>query len=155
MSAPFTPDRLRDAATVFRAEPRLVRFQDVDAATTMFFARNFDWASEVYLAQLAAGGVDVPGMIHRRELALPLRHVEATDRAPLFFGDRVVVELVAVELGTTSFSLGFRVRAEDDPAKHHAYLQTVHVCIDPQAFRPVAVPAAVREALVSAAPAPR
>jgi YbgC/YbaW family acyl-CoA thioester hydrolase len=155
MSAPFTPDRLRDATTVYRAEPRLVRFQDVDAATTMFFARYFDWANEVYLAQLTAGGVDVPGMLSRRELAVPLRHVEATYRAPLFFGDRVVVELVAVELGTTSFSLGFRVRAEEDPAKHHAYLQTVHVCIDPQGFRPVAVPPAVREALVSVAPAPR
>lgn len=150
MTAPFSIERLRDEAVVLRAEPRLVRFQDVDAATTMFFARYFDWASEVYLAQLTAGGVDVPGMLSRRELAVPLRHVEASYRAPLFFGDRVVVELVAVDLGTTSFSLGFRVRAEGDPAKHHAYLQTVHVCIDPQGFRPVAVPTVVREALLSA-----
>ena len=155
MTAPFSIERLRDEAVVLRAEARLVRFQDVDAAATMFFARYFDWASEVYLAQLTAGGVDVPGMLSRRELAVPLRHVEASYRAPLFFGDRVVVELVAVDLGTTSFSLGFRVRAEGDPAKHHAYVQTVHVCIDPQGFRPVAVPAAVREALVSVAPAPR
>lgn len=154
MSSPFSPERLRDAATVFRAEPRLVRFHDVDAARTMFFARYFDWASEVYIAQLMAHGVDVPGMLTRQELAVPLRHVEASYRAPLFFGDRVVVELVAVDLGTTSFSLGFRVRAEDDPAKHHAYVQTVHVCIDPRSFRPVEVPAAVREALLSA-PAPR
>lgn len=153
MTAPFSIERLRDEAVVLRAEPRLVRFQDVDAAATMFFARYFDWASEVYLAQLTAGGVDVPGMLSRRELAVPLRHVEASYRAPLFFGDRVVVELVAVDIGTTSFSLGFRVRAEGDPAKHHAYLQTVHVCIDPQGFRPVAVPAGVREALLSAWPA--
>lgn len=154
MTAPFSHERLRDEPVVLRAEPRTVRFQDVDAARTMFFARYFDWASEVYLAQLMAAGIDVPGMITRQEIAVPLRHVEASYRAPLFYGDRVVVELVAVELGTTSFSLGFRVRAEDDPARHHAYLQTVHVCIDPQGFRPVPVPAAMREALLSAT-APR
>lgn len=147
MTAPFTLERLREAREVYRAEPRAVRFQDVDAATTMFFARYFDWASEVYLAQLLEGGIDVPGMLARKEVAVPLRHVEASYSAPLFFGDRVVVELVAVELGTTSFSLGFRVRSERDPARHHAYLQTVHVCIDPQAFRPVPLPPALRDAL--------
>lgn len=149
MTAPFSIERLRDATEVYRAEPRAVRFQDVDAATTMFFARYFDWASEVYLAQLLAGGVDVPGMLARKEVAVPLRHVEATYSAPLFFGDRVVVELVAVELGTTSFSLGFRVRSEDDPSKHHAYLQTVHVVIDPRAFRSVPLSQPLRDALTA------
>lgn len=152
MPAPFTTEQLRDAATVLRAVPSAVRFQDVDAATTMFYARYFDWASEVYLAQLLGGGVDVPGLLARKEMAIPLRHVEATYAAPLFFGDRVVIELVAAEVGTTSFALGFRVRSADDPAKHHAYLQTVHVCIDPRAFRPVPVPDAVRAALTTPAP---
>lgn len=148
MTGPFTIERLRDAELVYRAEPRDVRFQDVDAATTMFFARYFDWASEVYLAQVIAGGVDVAGMLARREIAIPLRHVEATYAAPLFFGDRVRVELVAVELGTTSFSLGFRVRGAGEGARDHAYLQTVHVCIDPKGFRPVPVPEGVRAALL-------
>ncbi|MFO0624421.1 MAG: thioesterase family protein [Polyangiales bacterium] len=154
MTAPFSEDRLRDETAVRYAEPRLVRFHDVDAAGTMFYARFFDWASEVYINRLTTAGIDVPGMIARRELAVPLRHVEATYRAPLFFGDRVRVELVAVELGSTSFSLGLRVRAEDDPAKHHAYLQTVHVCIDPRSFRPVPVPDAMRAALLSGQAAP-
>lgn len=148
MTAPFTLERLRDAEDPLCSDPRDVRFQDVDAASTMFYARYFDWASEVYIAHLRRGGVDVPGMIARRELAIPLRHVEASYAAPLFFGDAVRVELVAVELGTTSFSLGLRVRAETDPARHYAYLQTVHVCIDPRALRPVPVPDAVRAALL-------
>jgi len=149
MAATFSPERLRDATSVLRAEPRAVRFQDVDAARTMFFARYFDWVNEVYIAQLLAGGIDVPGMLARSEMAIPLRHVEATYAQPLFFGDAVVVELVAAELGTTSFTLGFRVRAAADPARHHAYLQTAHVCIDPRAFRPVPVPEALRAALTA------
>lgn len=151
MSAPFSLDRLRDAPTALRATPFAVRFQDVDAAGTMFYARYFDWASEVYLAQLLAGGVDVPGMLARRELAIPLRHVEADYTAPLFFGDAVVVELVAADVGTTSFALGFRVRAAGDRARRHALLQTAHVCIDPGTFRPVPVPDLVRAALTTPA----
>jgi len=145
MPSPFAPDTLANAPTVYRSEARTARFQEVDAATTVFFPRFFEYASDLYILHMTAFGVPMRAMLEARELAIPLRHVEADYRFPLFFEDPFVVELVAMEVGTTSFSLGFRMRSPDGQ-RLHALVQTVHVCIDPKTGRPVPVPDAVRRA---------
>ncbi len=145
MPSPFDPERLAAATTVYRTEARVARFQDVDAATTVYFPRFFEYASDLYIQQLTAFGVPMRAMLEARALAIPLRHAEADYRFPLFFEDPFVVELVAMEVGTTSFSLGFRMRSPDGQ-RLHALVQTVHVCIDPTGGRPVPVPPEVRRA---------
>lgn len=145
MPAPFSPESLAAATTVYRAERRVARFQDVDAATTVYFPRFFEYASDLYISHLTAFGIPMRTVLEARTLAIPLRHVEADYRYPLFFEDPFVVELVAMEVGTTSFSLGFRMRSEDGQ-RIHALVQTVHVCIDPKTVRPVPVPDEVRRA---------
>lgn len=147
MTAPFSAEAILASPTVLRREPRVVRFQDVDAATTVFFPRYFEYASDVYVAHLAAAGIAMRSMLEAREMAIPLRHVESDFRAPLFFGDAFVTELCLAQVGTTSFSLGFRVLGEDGK-RVHAVVQTVHVCIDMKTGKPIAVPDAVRAAFV-------
>lgn len=143
----FTHAELRDALDVLYTSERAVRFQDVDAAGTVFFPRFFEYASDAYIELLARGGCDLAGDIAAKRWAAPLVHAEADFHAPLRFGDALVAEVVRARVGTTSYTLGFRVRAQSEPSRVCATVITVHVSIDPATFKPAPVPDAVRRAL--------
>jgi len=144
---PFTHDSLRAAATVHRADHRMARFHDVDAAATVFFPRYFDYASDLTIDYLLARGLDLPRIIREGAWAAPLAHVEADYAAPLRFGDRFVLELVALHAGRSSYAFGLRMRADDAGGRLLATLGVVHVCIDTATFRPTPLPDALRAAL--------
>ncbi len=141
---PFTTGSILRATTELRGETRAVRFQEVDAASTVFFPRLFEWASDNYIQWMRDRGVDIPALLRAGGFATPLAHARADFRRPLFFGDSARVSLVAARAGGTSFTLGHRVTAPDDPAALHAALVTVHVCVDPSTGRPVPVPELIR-----------
>ena len=138
----FSSNALRDAREVRFAEPRLVRFQDVDAAGIIFYPRVLEYMSDVYISMLMGGGWDLPKELGRSAVGTPLVHAEADYLAPLRFGDRVSVEIVDVKMGTTSFTVGYRVRTEGGVVA--AVGQTVHVCLDRATFKPHEIPAALR-----------
>ena len=86
-----------------------VRFDEVDAAGIVYFARFFTWchdAMEAMLAPLEGGYV---GLVAKRRLGLPAVHVEADYRSPLRFGDEVTVETVVERIGKSSVSLRFEI----------------------------------------------
>lgn len=140
---PFSTEALLRAPEI-RGETRAVRFQEVDAASTVFFPRLFEWASDNYIQWMRDEGVDIPAMLRARSFAAPLAHARSDFRRPLFFGDVARVSLVAARAGTTSFTLGHRVCAPDDVTALHAALVTVHVCVDPSTGRPVPLPEVIR-----------
>jgi acyl-CoA thioesterase FadM len=142
----FTNDELRAApGAIFRVE-RVVAFQEVDAAGTVFFPRVLEYCSDAYIGLLCSRGVDLPRLIAERAYLAPLAHAEADYSGPMRFGDRVAVEVVASRPGSTSFALGFRVTAVPG-GELCAVAHTVHVVVDPISFRPKELPAALREAL--------
>jgi YbgC/YbaW family acyl-CoA thioester hydrolase len=141
----FATAELRDAAHVRFAEQRLVRFQDVDAAGIIFYPRVLEYMSDVYIAMLMASGWDLPKELGRSAVGTPLVHAEADYLAPLRFGDRVSVEIVGAKLGSTSFTIGYRVRADHGAVASVG--QTVHVCLDRTTFKPHAIPDALRAIL--------
>lgn len=143
-----TPPSHFDTKAILAAQPalhsqtRAVKFQDVDAAGTIYFARTFEYFSDAYLALLMKAGLDVPGMLARREQAAPLVHAEADYLAPLFFGDQVEVEVVLAQLGTSSTRFAYRVlKADGTPA---AVGQTHHVWIDSKRFQSCPMPPVLR-----------
>ena len=140
--APFTQAELSQATTVLYGERRLVRFQDVDAAGTIFFPRVLELFADAYLALLREAKIDVPRLLRERVLAAPLKHAEADYLRPLFFGDEVHVEVVAARMGTTSVQFGHRLRRDDGTVS--AVGQTVHVFVDGASFKPIALPAELR-----------
>ncbi|MFO0555261.1 MAG: thioesterase family protein [Polyangiaceae bacterium] len=151
----FGREELASATTVFASEERTVKFQDVDAAGTIFFPRVLEYFADTYGLLLASAGLDVPKMLRERSLAAPLRHAEADFVVPLFFGDRVRVEIVAARVGNSSVTLGHRIlrlgaggAASDKLA---AFGTTVHVFVDGQTMRPVALPEGLRARLTPAA----
>jgi YbgC/YbaW family acyl-CoA thioester hydrolase len=123
---------------------RQVRFQDIDAAGILFFARVFEYFHDAFAALLAARGVDLPKVIREESWGAPLGHAEADFKAPMRFGDAVTVEVERGEVGTTSLTVLFRIVAAADPSKVLCTGKAVHVFVDRETFRSVPVPAEMR-----------
>lgn len=142
----FTKEALLEAAHVLHSQPREVKFQEVDAAGTIYFPRVLEYFGDAYMGLLSSGGLDVAGEIRRAEWFAPLAHAEADYLAPMRFGDRVRVEVVRTELGRSSALIGYRIRGAGDETVR-AVGQTAHVFVDGRSFKPIEIPAAARQAL--------
>ncbi|TKD05257.1 acyl-CoA thioesterase [Polyangium fumosum] len=129
----LSPDDLVHASTVLHAEPRPVRFQDVDAAGIIYFARVLEYFHDAFLSLLRRAGIDLPGILQEGKWGMPLGHAEADYLGPMRFGDDVVVEIVRLTLSERSLHVGARVRSTE--GRVLAIGQAVHVCIDRETFR--------------------
>lgn len=125
-------------------EPGVVRFQDVDAAGILFFARVFDYFHDAYVALLRSRGVPLESALADRAWAAPLRHAEADYRRPLRFGDRYAVVVAESELADTEFTLRYRVESGGEVACEGL---THHVSVDASTFRRAPLPDSLRRAL--------
>jgi 4-hydroxybenzoyl-CoA thioesterase len=86
-----------------------VRFDEIDAAGIVYFARFFTWCHDAMEAMLAPLDGGYTALVTTRRLGLPAVHVEADYRAPLRFGDEVLVEASVERLGTSSVGLRFEI----------------------------------------------
>ncbi len=134
------------------SHPRVVAFQDIDAAGIVFFARIFEYFHDAYVAQLAARGVQLADTLRSRAWGAPLVHAEADYRKPMHFGDRIDVDIVSATLGDTSMTVHYSVRAGSADARELAVGKTVHVFIDPSTGTPRAIPPEVRAAFSAPVP---
>ncbi len=145
MSQTFEKETLVKATEPVFSEARAVRFQDVDAAGIVFFPRVLEYMSDVYIAMLSARGVHLPKAIEADKYKIPLVHAEADYLAPMRFGDPIVVQVVAVDIGRSSFRVGYRVLHEDKRVA--AVGQTAHVCVGLPGFSAIVIPDEIRAAL--------
>lgn len=147
MSRPlaFTREELETASPALHTERRPVRFQDVDAAGTLFYPRLLEYFSDAYLSLLATGRVDLRGKIADGSFRAPIVHAEADYLAPLRFGDTAVVEIAGARTGQRSFALGFRVIRQDGTLA--AVGQVVYVTIDRETFKSTPLPDELLEKL--------
>jgi YbgC/YbaW family acyl-CoA thioester hydrolase len=133
------------AAPVYRHE-RVVRFQDVDAAGTIFYPRVLELFSDAYVAVLGAAGIDLPSHLERGSWVAPIVHAEADYLAPLRFGNAITVEIAALQVGRTSLKVEYRIRTGETVA---ASGRTVHVVVDRTTFAKIPVPDDVRARLLA------
>ncbi len=147
MKRAFESEVLAGAVEVLFSEGRAVRFQDVDAAGIVFFPRVLEYLSDVYISFLTARGVHVPRSVEAGEYVIPLVHAEADYFAPMRFGDAILVDVVGVDIGRTSFRVGYRVRHAD--GRVAAVGQTAHVTVGLPGFAPIPIPEDLRAALES------
>ena len=143
---PFEREELLSASEPLFTQSREVRFQEVDAALTIYFPRVLEHFSDAYLAMLQAGGVDVPRLLRENAWVAPLVHAEADYLGPMRFGDAISVEVVRTKVGETSYSVGYRTRSADGK-RTLAIGHTTHVIVDGTTFKPKKIPDDVRRAL--------
>jgi 1,4-dihydroxy-2-naphthoyl-CoA hydrolase len=146
----FDRERLLASAPGAFVCPRVVRFQDVDAAGIIFFARAFEYFHDAYVEFLEANGCALPDALRERSWAAPLRHAEADYLRPLRFGDRIEVALVAAHVEPSEVTIGYRVTRE--ASEETAVVgQCVHTFIDPERFVRRAMPDEMRKLFESLA----
>ncbi len=135
---------IRDAETCLHVEERVVRFQDVDAAGIVFYARIFDYFHDAYVGFLRDRGAPLERALRTGEWVAPLTRAEAEYLRPLRFGDVIEVAIIAVELAETEYVVSHRIDVGGEPA---SVGRTRHVSVDPETFRRAAVPEVLRRAL--------
>lgn len=125
---------------------RPVRFEEVDAAGILFFARFSTYcheAMELFFESLPGG---YAAMITQRKVGFPAVHVTSDFEAPIRYGDVARITGTVSKLGTTSAHFDFVVtRADDGTAV--AKMSHVHVCTDLATMTKLPFPADIKAAL--------
>jgi 4-hydroxybenzoyl-CoA thioesterase len=122
---------------------RPVRFEEVDAARIVFFARFLSYAHEAMEAMFAPLDGGYVRLVTERHIGLPAVHVSCDFRSPLRFGDVARIETHVVRIGNKSVTLRYDFFRKSDGVS----VATVeHVCAttDLDVMRAVPVPDDVR-----------
>lgn len=125
-------------------ENRVVRFQEVDAAGIVFYARMFDYFHDAYVGFLRERGAPLEEALQDRSWVAPLRHAEADYRRPLRFGDQIAVAITDVRVEETQYRVRYRIEQAGEVA---CTGETLHVSVDPATFRRCPLPDPLRRAL--------
>jgi 4-hydroxybenzoyl-CoA thioesterase len=125
---------------------RPIRFDEVDPAGIVFFARYANFAHEAvetFFQDLEGG---YAALIQKRRIGLPIVHLEADFRAPLRYGDRLRIETRCEKLGTTSATFVHEI-SNADGGNLAATVRHVVVAVLLDTFRPCPIPDDVRRTL--------
>ena len=127
---------------------RPVRFEDVDAAQIVFFARFINYcheAMENFFSVLDGGYVK---LIVERRIGLPAVHVVCDFHAPLRYGDVAIVQTTISKIGTSSTTLHYEFYRKRDQT-HVATIDHVVVATELATVTKMPLPDDVRAALES------
>jgi 4-hydroxybenzoyl-CoA thioesterase len=125
---------------------RGVRFDEVDAAQILFFARFFNYcheAMEEFFTQLPGGYV---ALINERRIGLPAVHVESDFKSPLRFGDVAHIEVTISQLGRSSCGFHHQMTNKATGARV-AVVKHVCVAVDLGTLKSIPLPADMRALL--------
>lgn len=130
--------------------PRKIRFQDIDAAGIIFFAKVFDLFHDAYSDCLQAGGVPLFEVLAKGVWIAPIVHAEADYRQPLRFGDEITVEITSAQLKERSMVIEYALRHSSGLV--YVTGKTAHVFVEKASMRPCPVPDEVRAVFMGEKP---
>ncbi len=134
---------------VFR-RPMTIRFEDADARGVLFYGRlqalaHHAWEDFV-VSELVERWED---WFESREFVAPIKHAEATFHRPLKPGHEYVVELTIGKVGESSLEVVTKFLDESGPEPVLcAEARVVKVLADPDTWKKVPIPPAMRERLM-------
>ncbi|MFP9062249.1 acyl-CoA thioesterase [Natrialbaceae archaeon A-chndr2] len=118
-----------------------VRYQDLDTlqhVNNAVYVTYFEMARTSYLDAILDIPVDA--------FAFVVASLSIDFERPVTMGDDVVASVAVTELGTSSWTMAYEIRANDEVA---ATGETTLVFVDPETKRPTEIPAEVRAAIVA------
>lgn len=121
-----------------------VRLHAVDHAGVMFFPHLFVHAHDAYEDFMADLGFGLSALIGAGVARLPVVHAGADYFSPLRHGEEITVCLNVLELGSSSFTIGYEFRRG---GALRARAKTVHVFVGAQDGRPTPLPGELRQRL--------
>ncbi|MCU4752338.1 acyl-CoA thioesterase [Halobacteria archaeon AArc-curdl1] len=117
-----------------------VRYQDLDTlqhVNNAVYVTYFEMARTSYLDAILDIPVDA--------FAFVVASLSIDFKRPVTMGDDVVAAVAVTELGTSSWTMAYEIRANDDVA---ATGETTLVFVDPETKRPTEIPPEVRAAII-------
>lgn len=109
-----------------------IRFDDVDGAGIVYYPRFFHLchaAMEDFFDDVAP--FPYPELINKKRLGFPSVHIEADFKAPLMYGDVVIVTLSIVHIGRSSTKMRYEIRRKRDATlSFEAEITTVMMDLD-------------------------
>jgi len=124
-----------------------VKLHDTDMAGFLFFGHQFKIAHDAYEDFMEAVGLGFARLLHNAEFLLPIAHAEADYTAVLQVGDKLKVQVRAVNIGETSFTLAYNLVGIDGQSV--GTVKTVHVCVDNARKEKIPLPEKLRKALLT------
>jgi 1,4-dihydroxy-2-naphthoyl-CoA hydrolase len=123
-----------------------IKMHDTDAAGILFFANQFKLVHDAFEGLMESGGLGVGKLLANGRFILPIVHAETDFFEPLRVGDRVAIKLSIKNKGTSSFRLSHKIYKGDKLAGSG---ETVHVSIDRNTGKKIALPGEVLDVLTS------
>ncbi len=133
----------------FVHEGSRVRFQDVDHAGIVFFAKIFEYchvAYEEFVEQ--ALGLTPKEFFEARRLGAPLVATRSDHRHPLFHGDRMRIECRVGRLGRSSMAMNYQIFNQDNMLCALVEMKHAFVTTAEGRFESVAIPEGIRASLM-------
>lgn len=122
-----------------------VKLHDTDAAGVLFFANYFRLTHEAYESFMASIGFDFYHLIHRADYIVLIVHAECDFKRPLYVGNKAEIQITAVNVGRTSFTLSYVVTDTDGNVV--ATGNSVHACVDKPGFNSIPLPEGLKQEL--------
>jgi 4-hydroxybenzoyl-CoA thioesterase len=126
---------------------RAVRFDEVDGANIVFFARYPQFAHEAmehFFSPIEGG---YPRLTMERKVGFPAVDLHVSWKAPLRYGDVARIETEVVKLGGKSFVLRYRMFRDADDVLACQIEHTVVTC-DLATMRSIEMPTDVRATVI-------
>ena len=116
-----------------------VRMHDTDMAGILYFARQFRFVHDTFEDFIESEGLNLNRIFHEEKFVYVIVHVESDYYHSLHVGDALDVHLSVERIGTTSFTLSYKIfRSIDNVLIGTA--KTVHVCIDKDSRKKCPIP---------------
>lgn len=129
-----------------------LHLRDTDAAGLIYFPNLFNLAQESLESFMESVGMDIGLVLRSTHFMFPVVHAEGDFKKPMFAGQRLRITMELEQVGTTSFTLAYRVwdRGEDEEL---ATARVVHVVVDRHDGTKKPLPSTLLDALQQLGPA--
>ncbi len=120
-----------------------VRFQDVDHAGIVFFAKFYEYchvAYEDFVEEIL--GLGPRDFFEVRELGAPLVATRSEHFKPLFHGDRLTVKAHVCQLGRSSMTMAYSIENQDGVECTRVWMK--HAFITRVGFKSIPIPDEIR-----------
>jgi len=124
-----------------------VKMFDTDASGFLFVGSQVRMAHEAFESFMESAGMGIAQILRASDYSLPIVRAETDYKAPSRVGDRLVIEMSAERIGSTSFTLVYRILTEAGEDVGGA--KTVHVAVERSSRKPVSLPEDLRAAIKS------
>lgn len=122
-----------------------IKLHETDAAGLLFFSHQFKLIHDAYESLLEEIGFGFAVLIREKDFFLPIIHAESDYKAPVFVGDRIVIQVRVEKIGTTSFIFAYILL--DTQGSVVGTARTVHVTTDKKTREKVPLPPDMRKAI--------